>query len=227
MDADPALPLAEEWNLLDKLKAEKEVAGTYLTAHPLDDFATEITSFTNITIDEINNFEGNKEQMNLILAGFVAVAEHKISKKATGWGTFELQDYSGNCRFSLYSENYIKFKNHLEAGQRLLVKASYRFSNFHNKMEFNVNEIHLLADVAEKMSKSIHLHLNHEAITPDTIEALEKILKECKGNQHVFVSISNVENEPTLVFTMPNDKVSISQRLRDALDAQNISYSLN
>ena len=39
---EPAMPEADEWPLIEKLKYEKEVIGIYLTGHPLDNYKVEM-----------------------------------------------------------------------------------------------------------------------------------------------------------------------------------------
>jgi DNA polymerase-3 subunit alpha len=47
---EPAMPEAEEWPLIEKLKYEKDVIGIYLTGHPLDNYKLELEKYCNTTI---------------------------------------------------------------------------------------------------------------------------------------------------------------------------------
>ncbi|HLG03645.1 MAG TPA: DNA polymerase III subunit alpha, partial [Bacteroidia bacterium] len=42
---EPAIPIVESWGTLEKLKAERDVTGIYLSGHPLDYYKTEIQQY--------------------------------------------------------------------------------------------------------------------------------------------------------------------------------------
>jgi DNA polymerase-3 subunit alpha len=71
---EPAMPDAEEWPLIEKLKYEKEVIGIYLTGHPLDNYKLEMEKYCNTTIAELKNMQKARsgEGGDEIMAKFAA-----------------------------------------------------------------------------------------------------------------------------------------------------------
>jgi DNA polymerase III subunit alpha len=65
---EPILPKVEPWNLLTKLKNEKDVVGIYISGHPLDDFKLEVENFTTCSLDRVETFKNQKVKV----AGFVS-----------------------------------------------------------------------------------------------------------------------------------------------------------
>src|SRR6195952_3974150 len=67
---EPAMPEADEWALIEKLKYEKDVIGIYLTGHPLDNYKVEMERFCNASISDLKimqkarSGEGGEDIMN-------------------------------------------------------------------------------------------------------------------------------------------------------------------
>ena len=103
----PEIPAdAKQWSLIEKLTREKEVTGIYISGHPLDDYKMEVDNFTTCSLDRIEEFKGQKVN----IAAIVTTANHRISKKGTGWGLFTIQDYNDLLEFPLFSEDYAKIQ---------------------------------------------------------------------------------------------------------------------
>ncbi len=112
---EPAMPEAEEWPLIEKLKYEKDVIGIYLTGHPLDNFKLEMDKYCNTSITELKNIqkarsgEGGEEVMENLanlrkrgeinIGGLVANVQHKTTKMGKPFGTFVLEDYNESYEF--------------------------------------------------------------------------------------------------------------------------------
>ncbi|MGB1450701.1 MAG: DNA polymerase III subunit alpha, partial [Marinirhabdus sp.] len=73
---EPEVPPSEPWGTMKKLKLEKEVVGVYISGHPLDDFKTEMKTFSNCKVADFNVLERlvNKE---LCFGGVVGDVQHR------------------------------------------------------------------------------------------------------------------------------------------------------
>ena len=54
------------------------------------------------------------------IAGLVTEAQHRISKKGNKYGVFYMEDYTSKMELMLWSEDYVRFSNYLEAGNGYL-----------------------------------------------------------------------------------------------------------
>ncbi|HZY37839.1 MAG TPA: DNA polymerase III subunit alpha, partial [Mucilaginibacter sp.] len=136
---EPAMPEAEEWALIEKLKYEKEVIGMYLTGHPLDNYKVELERFCNTTISDLKlmqkarSGEGGDEIMaafaqlrkrgELCVGGLVGNVQHKMTKTGKPFGTFVLEDYNESYEFALFGDDYVKFRNLMVDGYFLHLKG--------------------------------------------------------------------------------------------------------
>ena len=86
----PKLPEGgRQWSLVEKLTKEKEVAGIFISGHPLDDYLLE-AQLASCALDKIDSFRGREVKLAVIVIG----AQHRISRKGTGWGLFIIQDFN-------------------------------------------------------------------------------------------------------------------------------------
>ena len=172
MIPEPPMPTVNEWILVEKLNKEKEVTGIYISGHPLDDYKLEIRNFTNCSLDEI---EKHKNQ-EVTVAGIVTMANHRISKKGSGWGDFMIQDFNESLNIRMFGEGYVTFKHYFEMGNVLHIKGKYQPRwNSQDEFEFRVKEIQLLEEVGKNMTESITIKINIDKLTDDMVYELSLI----------------------------------------------------
>ena len=53
----PELPITPRWSAIERLNKEKNLIGIFLSAHPLDEWEFEVRELSNITAEELNQFE--------------------------------------------------------------------------------------------------------------------------------------------------------------------------
>ena len=130
-----------EWNLMERLKREKEVTGIYLSGHPLDDFKLELKKLTKpITrLDEFKNQE-------VAIGGLISQINHRVSKKGTQFGFATIEDSAGQTiEFGAFGDLYLRSRHLLEKDTIVYVKGKYQPSyRDESKFEFRVQEILLL-----------------------------------------------------------------------------------
>ena len=119
----------------------------FMSGHPLDNFSFEIKYYGLTTIAEFNEF---KEAVNLHpnpgrtfrIAGLVAEAQHRISKTGNKYGVFYIEDYSAKMELMLFSDDYVKFSNYLEAGMAIFLTGTFRQRYSKSEFEFKVSQYH-------------------------------------------------------------------------------------
>jgi DNA polymerase III subunit alpha len=203
---EPPLPKVEKWSLIQKLEREKEVTGIYISGHPLDDFKTEIQSFTTSSLENLATYQGRSERAKI--AGYVTGADHRISQKGTGWGRFILQDFNNSLEVTLFSEDYQKFKHLLEVGAALFITGNWEKRWGGEEFSFKIQEIKQLAEIGETMSSAISVKIPIEYITNDFIEQLEDLCIQHKGKQDFKMAFLDYTNKNSLNFISSKRKVN-------------------
>jgi len=224
---EPKIPLAPEWTGLEALSREKEVVGIYISGHPLDDFKIEVTQFCNAQVShtlQLDKFFGKE----LKFAGIMTVADHRITRKGTPFGSFELEDYSGASKFFLFGEDYLKMKHFLSIGNFIYAKGRIQQRKYReDEKEFKIQSLELLTDIREKLAQGVALSVSAKSVTDQLIEEVEDILSQHKGNHQVKFTI--YDHLEKVVVNMPSRswRVSISNELLEHLEKiEDLEYKI-
>jgi DNA polymerase-3 subunit alpha len=118
----------------DKLIWEKELLGIYVSGHPLDDFAAEITKRPSITT--IKETVANNEEIaivrlkgELVTAGMITGVRELITKKGDKMAFIVLGDQKDQIEMVAFPTIYAEQKDLLQVGQCLAIKGKLTIRN--------------------------------------------------------------------------------------------------
>ena len=116
------------------------------------------------------------------LAGLVTDVQHRITKTGKNFGSFVIEDFTGKTDFILWSEDYVKFQNYLEIGQKIVLNGVFRNRfNQPNLFEFKIAQMSLLETVKQNQTRSIEVSLHPANLKPEMIDFFEKNIKQHPG----------------------------------------------
>ncbi len=194
----PKIDYVEPFTEIEKLNLEKEVVGIYISGHPLDNFKFEMDAFCKTACNELNELE-NMVGRETKLGGIVSGVEHRTTKTGKPFGKFTLEDYTGNYTFTLFGEDYLKFKNFMNVGWFLFVEgAVVRNTWGQQNLEFKIRNIDLLNELGLKRSKGVQLRINANDITKEMIGIIEDVCHEYAGNTPLYLKIHDTRENINL-----------------------------
>ncbi|MDO5104789.1 DNA polymerase III subunit alpha [Capnocytophaga sp.] len=229
---EPTIPNCETWGNLEQLRREKEVVGIYISGHPLDDFRHTLNHFCNLSLSNLQDLNPliNRE---ISVGGMLTDAQHRTSKTGKGFGSFVLEDYDGSYEFRLFGEDYLKFRNYMVSGSfifcKFVVAEGWRNKETNQRGEPRIQfqQIMLLHDVLENLSKKICFHTNIDEINAGFTERCKSLISGHKGGFPLsFMVHSSAEN---IHLKMENGqlKVHITEEFLSKLEESGIAYMLN
>ncbi|MSP07910.1 MAG: DNA polymerase III subunit alpha [Chitinophagaceae bacterium] len=184
----PKITVCEEWTLTEKLDHEKDITGMFMSGHPLDHFSFEMRHYQFTPINDFNEVRDtlsvnlNQLGRNFKLAGLVTEVQHRMTKTGKNFGSFVIEDFTGKTDFILWSEDYIKFQNYLEVGQKIFLTGSFRNRyNQPNAFEFKITNMSLLETVKQNQTRSIEISMHPSKLDIEILEFVEKNLKQNPG----------------------------------------------
>ena len=223
---EPIIPECVDWGTLQTLSKEKEVVGIYISGHPLDDFKFELKHFCRNAIDQLNDLESLKDR-DVSFAGIVTDIAHRMTKTGKPFGSLTLEDYTGSFQLMLFSQDYIDYKNYLNLGWFLYIKARIQARKWDpTQLEVKISKIELLQEIRSKMAEKITLKLELSEIQESLIESLTQQFQE-KGECKVQVDV--VDNKENINVQLPSRtlRVNLNQQLIELLDQKGINYFMN
>lgn len=246
---EPALPVAPEWSLIDRLKYEKDAIGIFLSGHPLDNYKLELERFCShkvkhlSIINKIKMGETNEETLaefdkiknrELTVGGLVVSASQRITKTGKPFGTFMFEDYDDACEMALFGDDFVKFKSFLTEGYFLQIKGKVveRFGKS-GDWEFKVSFINLMAELRDKFAKSLTIQVPIEKVNDDLMQEIEAILAENKASteqQNCQLNFAVFDSEKQIILDLPSKNLKINpnnQFLAQLVSLNVINYKLN
>ncbi len=224
---EPAVPEAEEWSTLDKLKREKEVVGIYISGHPLDDHKLEIESFCNANLSHLSDMPRVMGR-ELKIAGIVTEVAHKTTKTGKPFGIFTIEDYHDTFQFFLFSDDYVKFKDYLIKDWSLFITGKVQTRRYdESRMEFKVVKIDLLADLRDKLAKTITINMEGAKVTDEFVEQLERMVNENAGKCRLNLILVDPKNQVKVNLHSRTKSVNLTPGFIDQLEAiQDLTYKI-
>ncbi len=221
---EPTIPACEPWTLITKLAKEKEVIGMYLSGHPLDDYKIEFNYFNVTDISRAEEFK-NKD---LNIAGVITDVFERMGKNNKPYGSFTLEDYSGNIRITMWSEDFLRYKHFLTVGQMLYIKGTMR-PGFRSpdQFEFKVNQMMLLAEVRERLLNKVTLTLRSSRLKNGFLQHFNQLIQNHKGTAVLKFNIIDEEQKLVVNAISQRYKVNFENDLVKALEDMGIEYKLN
>ena len=208
---DPKIPEAPEWSLPHLLGLEKEVTGIYLSGHPLEDFQLELESFCTCPVSDVQKYRSRQ----VFLGGMITKVQHRTSRRGNRFGSFSVEDFTGEIEIMLFGEDYLKFKHFLEAeGTPIFLTGKYqlRFRS-EDEYEFKVTNMQLLNTVREERTKKITIRIPLSDLNEELVTGLEELFQSHPGKFSVGVRVDDEAAKYALDFTSRKYRVDISNEL--------------
>ena len=197
---EPTVPAHQPWDNLTQLAHEKEVAGIFLSGHPLDEYRMEIENFCSkgglSLLEDLKAIRGR----DLKLAGIIKNVQHRISKNGKPFGTFVLEDFTESKEFSLFGEDYIKFKSFLEDRYPVILvgKSAARWQKSDQKgpedLEFKISKIELLSEARTKWGRYLNITIDKHLFNIELLQKLDDNLMNAKGGAQLRIRVKDGES---------------------------------
>lgn len=227
---EPTLPICEEWGTMEKLAKEKEVVGIYISGHPLDDYKFVLKKYCSAGNLSIFNDLDKGQDFQFKVGGIVTSVRHMVSKDGRGWGIFRLEGYDDAFEFTIYRDDYLKYKHHLELNNYLQIKGNvsyYTNADGTKRHRISYSEFTDLRDVLEKQSTGLDIRLDLEEISEDLTQSLENVFSDFSGTKRLNFII--LDRREKIMLNMPSrsQKINICNELLTKLDTLEVDYILN
>ncbi|HEY3740736.1 MAG TPA: DNA polymerase III subunit alpha [Bryobacteraceae bacterium] len=117
-----ALPAVQDWTDKEKLAAEKEMIGFYVTGHPLDQFREKIAE---LNTHSTGTLEGLEKGVEVKICGILTnVNARRRNKKNELWASLVVEDLEGASEAMVFASQYERLSKHLEEDRAVLIRAS-------------------------------------------------------------------------------------------------------
>jgi len=198
---------AAPWSRVELINKEKEVAGFYISGHPLDDYKFDIENFCTMTLNGLEDLTPHKGK-EIFIAGIVTEAAHRMTQGGKPFGSFSLEDYHGKVSLMLWQDDYVKWKHYLENGMFLYVKVKVNTRYNSENLELKATQILLLSSIREKLSRSLTLQIPLKEVSGDMAHYINNITAASPGTCSLKISL--VDSDDNLKVDLVSKKIKFN-----------------
>ena len=173
------------WTNLQRLRAERETLGLYLSGHPLDELREELASLTTATLDKVEELiqrglsKGSDDApsgrrrprgVEMTLAGMVAAI-----RKRPGKGAFvAIEDGSGRIEVAIFDRLWANHGHQLNDSVTLVIRGRAELDEFRGGCRLVAEEIMDINEARSRFARGLEIEIAEasEALDQDLAAAL-------------------------------------------------------
>ncbi len=159
---------------MERLKAELEAIGFYLSSHPLDAYGPRLR---RLQVVPSANLPERQQSGTVTLAGTVIGRKERTSGKGNRFAFVQLSDASGVYEITVFSELLASRREMIEAGKSLLIRANVQVDG--ESVRCTAQDIELLDVAVNRLSTTIEICID----APEPLAALHEVVREHAGGK--------------------------------------------
>ncbi len=211
----PTLPMVNSWTATEQLEHEKKALGFYLSAHPLDSYATLLERERIISAKEVMTDAGLIGQ-TVRMAGAIAGYREGTSKRGKKFGRLTLSDRTDAFELMYFGDDIEQLRHLVDEGAPVVVSAQIRKRDDDDSIGLSCRGIESLEAVAAHSSKGLFI----EVESANSFAAMKAVLdRKLGGKGKITVKFAVAEDQRFAEFRLPGG-YKVSPELRQAIAAE-------
>jgi DNA polymerase-3 subunit alpha len=184
---DIMIPPADDWLQAQKLAAEKEVLGFYLSSHPLSQHADRLSGFATHKVSQLRDLG---DGVDVLIGGMISAIKKAATKKPSRNGhskyvNFDLEDADGVVRCIMWPDDFAREGELVEAEAIVLVKG--RTDARGREPNIIVNKLYTLDTAEKEFTKQITLKFRRGYHSEGDLQHVRRVLSEYPGRTPVVL----------------------------------------
>jgi DNA polymerase III subunit alpha len=176
------LPTVPDWSDKEKLAAEKEMLGFWVTGHPLDRYAEKIADLAS---HDSSNLEGLGKGVEVALCGVLTGIARKRNREGKPWVAMTIEDRAGSVEAMVFAASYERLAAQVVEDCAVFIRGLV-LPEENASPKISVQEIVALDNKREDVPAviSIRVWLGRNG-TADKAQALEELFRRKPGPTQV------------------------------------------
>jgi DNA polymerase III subunit alpha len=224
--ATVGLPDVPEMDERQKLAAEKEVLGFYLSSHPLAAFEDQLTRYCSHKTTTIGRL---KDRDRVSMGGMLSsikvshVKNPKDSNSPTKYVMFDLEDVEGAIRCILWPQEYAKFSQFIVPDAIVVMQGRLDFRGG-DEANLIVDKVVPINQLSESMAQGIRIRIDERELGVEKLRIAHEVLRGYPGDRMLKIQLA-LQNG-TMVDLDSKRRIEVNEelcrRLRDVLGETNV-----
>ncbi|MFZ0889130.1 MAG: DNA polymerase III subunit alpha, partial [Candidatus Binataceae bacterium] len=173
-----------EWPAREKLKAEREVLGFYITAHPLDPFERELRRISPITSADLTSLP---DASQVTIAGVVQAVKLKNNKSGKRYATFTLEDRQGVVEVIAWPETYQRYEAAIAGDDPVVARGKLDVDE--ERAQIILDDLKPLAVALVDSIREVHIRAPRARLENGGLIRLKDLLARHGGRGLVYLHV--------------------------------------
>jgi DNA polymerase-3 subunit alpha len=199
------LPDVPDWDEYQRLAAEKEILGFFITGHPMEKYRDKLMDFSALDTSAICAMKQGTGKDEITTAGIIAGVRVVKSRKGDLYAQAVLEDMAGSVEAIIFPEAYKRLADKLKMEVPVLVRGAIRVEEGSNP-KLAISTITSLEEAKPKLPRSLRIRLPLDTAQPETVDALHNLFRERKGEAKVLF---NLERSGDFMVVMEADGYNV------------------
>jgi DNA polymerase-3 subunit alpha len=193
----PTLKPEERWSKTDLLNEEKAAIGFFLSAHPLDSYATTLARLDAVPSSDLLTYLKNGGSSPVKMAAIVGGRKEKVGKNGSRYAFVSMSDAGGAYEAMFFSEVLQASREFLDSGRPLLISMDARLEG--EQVRLLAQHVTTIDSVVSKVTKKVMLYFSDAHVLGQIKQVLSResrghgriVLVPRTGSQEVEVSLKD------------------------------------
>ncbi|RFF28306.1 MULTISPECIES: DNA polymerase III subunit alpha [unclassified Wenzhouxiangella] len=173
------LPDVHDWTLRQRLRAEKETLGLYLSGHPMDELRDELADTTTTTLEGIEGLlghgggEGGRRGKGkpMTLAGLISAIRRRPGKGAF----IALDDGTARLEVAIFDRLFQQISDRLIADEIVVVRGRVEIDTFRGGYRMVAEEVMSVDEARSQFARRVEIEINQpqKSLEHDLAAALQ------------------------------------------------------
>ncbi|HEY1815240.1 MAG TPA: DNA polymerase III subunit alpha [Kofleriaceae bacterium] len=169
-------PEIDAWGHKELLAFEKEALGFYVSGHPLDRYAGDLSRYATATTSDFP--AGQRSPGEHAVGGIVSQYREMITKKGDKMARFQLEDTAGSLEVIAFPKTFEKVRHVLVSDEPILCTGQVKNEGTTDAPEWKMllETAAPLSELRQQKTSRVFISLDADSATHDQIDELKTIL---------------------------------------------------
>ncbi|MFW6052815.1 MAG: DNA polymerase III subunit alpha [Desulfosalsimonas sp.] len=212
----PEIENIPEWDENHMLELEKEAIGFYITGHPLDEYKDLMEKYANVDALSVKEEEVADQEI-VRIGGLVKNVKTIMTKKGEPMAFVDIEDIHGAVEAIVFPKIYSSVQDILAVDTPVFVQGQVQKNE--NSAKIVADSVVRIPEAESTWAASLHIVIDAEAVSENTLEDLLHILRKYPGSCRGFLHVKIPSKTETIISLPEEMKIRASVALRQEVNS--------
>ncbi|MDR9435297.1 MAG: DNA polymerase III subunit alpha [Thiohalophilus sp.] len=161
-----------EWSEDERLAAEKQTLGLYLTGHPIERYLEELSGFVSARIVDL---KPTRDQ-TVVVAGLIVAMRTMNTRRGDRMAFITIDDRSARIELAVFSEPFQRYRDLLSKDKLIVVEGEVSIDEYSGGYKMSARSIYDINQAREHFARKLLISVDHHKAGNGFVNELQHTL---------------------------------------------------